>query len=199
MKTLAIQLLFLGILLPSILLTGCLSDDSYSHRQASESFRKCIGTDEFRALSDFATAFEHFLLDNGYRREGGDLTAAYKRYLRHILNLTETDTSWVFRHDELDEILQRFEELHIDALLYRGSIQLCATRVRYPDHMLMSHFREIMPQHTVSPRKFAEEFLREITPEETNDKVLRMMLALEYFLGPVLNELRPDEERRTCC
>jgi hypothetical protein len=185
-------------LLLLLICTGC-SREPYSHAQAEKNFSKCLEQDVYGALADFRLAFNDFLDDNGYIGEGEYLVDGYRNYLRHVLQLSGPDTAWIFRREALEEILQRFESLHIDALLYEGSIQSCAVRIRYPDDMLMASYRQIMPQHTVSPRKFAEEFVAKVRPDELDDHVLQIMVALEYFLGAVLGELRPDEEHRHCC
>jgi len=177
---------------------GC-SREPYSHALAEKNFSQCLGKEVYGALDDFRLAFNDFLDDNGYIGEEGSLLEGYRSYLRHVLELQEPDTAWQFRKENLEEILQRFEALHIDALLYQGTIQACAVKIRYPEEMLMASYRRIMPQHTVSPRKFAEEFLAKADAADFDDHVLQIMVALEYFLGAVLGELRPDEHHRHCC
>jgi len=192
-------LFFLLLLMGSLLLSpGCWRSD-YTIATGERQYRSCIGEEEYAALNLLREAFDQFLADNGYLDGHNNLYNGYRAYLYQVIHASEPDSNWVFREGELEEILQRFEELHMDALLYQGSLQKCVFNIDYPDTLLMASYREIMPQHTVPPQRFAEVFLHRAGEQEFEDPVLKIMVALEYFLGPVLGILRPDGERRPCC
>ncbi len=154
--------------------------------------RKCIGENEYSVLTDLSYAFEQFLQDNGYFNNENDKLNGYRKYLSHILLLNRPDTGWIFRTAELEEIMQRIEKQHIPDLLYDEKISNCVIDINYPDNYLMASYRKIMPQHTVSPQIFAEEFIAGMDKEQFKDPVVKIIIALEYFLGPVLSQLRPN-------
>jgi hypothetical protein len=155
--------------------------------------RECIGKKEYGVLEELSEAFEVFLYDNGYLTDTLSRAQGYKAYLSQILTMTSADTTWVYRHDELEKLLHRIEEHHIAELLYENTIAQCVINISYPENHIMANIRQIMPQHTVSPAKFAQEFVNVGDDAQLNDPVLRIMLAIEYFLGPVLGQLRPEE------
>jgi hypothetical protein len=154
--------------------------------------RECIGKEQHLVLSELTEAFELFLRDNGYLNDTTSRADGYKAYLRQILTMTSADTTWVYRHKELEELLHRIEKQHIAELLFDNTLTQCVINIPYPEGHIMANIRQIIPQHTVSPARFAQEFINVGDDAQLDDPVLRIMLAIEYFLGPVLGQLRPE-------
>lgn len=161
--------------------------------QSGCALRNCINKNQYKVLVELSDAFEVFMQDNGYLNDTGSRSMGYKAYLNAILTMHGPDTNWVYRRDALEKMLQRIEKQRIAELLFSNTLAGCVIRIPYPDGHIMADIRQIMPQHTVSPARFAEEFIRRGDDAQLEDPVLRIMLAVEYFLGPVLGQLRPEE------
>lgn len=166
---------------------------SFAPQDAEEFFNECAGDVHNNLLTELNNQFELFLYDNGFYVTPEEKLSGYKAYLQFLLDRKELDTSWVFRNDELEELLIRIEEAHLAEAIFDKVITYCVLDIPYPNDYLMSRYHEIMPQHTVSPEKFASEFILNVDEEQFRDPVVRKMVSLEYFLGPLLYLLRPDE------
>ena len=180
----------LGIGLFLILRNPC---NTHRYGNSGCELRKCIGNDQYQVLEELSGAFELFLHDNGYINDSVSQADGYKAYLNQILSMTQADSSWVYRLNDLELLLKRIEEQHIAELLYENTMISCVITIPYPEDHIMAHIRQIIPQHTVSPARFAQEFIQVGNDAQLDDPVLRIMLAIEYFLGPVLGQLRPEE------
>jgi hypothetical protein len=181
------------LLLFAVIATGC-NRNSFSPRKADRQFSECIGEAQHQVIVDLNQQFEAFLLENGFATHEKDLLQGYKKYLQHLLDRKGLDTTWKFNKAALETVLKGFEELHLAEMLYEEKVSQCVIGIEYPDNYLMAHFREVMPQHVVSPEMFATKFIQEVDQEQFEDQVLKTMISLEYFLGPTLYLLRPDEK-----
>jgi hypothetical protein len=170
---------------------GC-NRDQFTIEKASEEYTECLGNEYVKLLEKLTAEFEHFLGDNGFIKEG-DMLTGYKDYLQHLLQRKGLDTSWHFRLNELELLMQEIEAQHFAEIVYEGKVSQCAIDLKYPQQYIMARYREIMPQHSVSPEVFMRAFVEKADPVQFRDPVLKHMIALEYFLGPVLYLLRPDE------
>jgi hypothetical protein len=179
------------ILLVTPMLSGCLRE-KFSLELAADQYRECLGKENYALLEKLAFQFEQFLSDNHYVREG-NMLEGYKGYLQHLLDRKGLDTSWHYRLDELEALLLEFEHHHLAEVIYEEKVSQCAIEIDYPQHYIMARYREIMPQHTVSPEVFMRTFIQKADEKQFRDQVLKSMVALEYFLGNVLYLLRPDE------
>lgn len=166
---------------------------SFTPQDAEEFFNECAGDSNNQLLESLNRQFELFLYDNGFYKSPEEKLEGYKAYLQFLLDRKGLDTTWVFRKDELENLVIGIEEAHLAEALFERVITYCVLDIPYPNDYLMARYYEIMPQHTVSPEKFASEFIQNIDEEQFSDPVLRKMISLEYFLGPLLYLLRPDE------
>lgn len=172
--------------------SGC-SDNSFSFAKADQKFSNCLGRDVDHLLNNLSEQFELFLSDNGFAASDEEMLTGYKHYLQYLLDGKGFDTAWVFRIEALENLMILIEQNNFADLLKDEIISSCVLEITYPDQYLMARFRQIMPQHTVSPERFASEFIEHIDNEQFKDNVLKKMIAIEYFLGPVLHLLRPDK------
>jgi len=179
------------ILFVAAAFSGC-NRDKFTVQKASGQYSECIGSEYYDILMKLSSEFEHFLADNRFVTDG-ELLEGYKGYLQHLLDRKGLDSTWYFRMTELEALMQEVEALHLAELIYDGKVSQCAIDIEYPQHYIMARYREIMPQHSVSPEVFMRTFVQKADQEQFKDPVLKSMIALEYFLGPVLYLLRPDE------
>lgn len=181
------------LLLFAVIAAGC-SPNRFSPAKADRKLKECIGEAQHQLIRDLNHQFEAFLLDNGFANNEKDLLQGYKKYLQHLLDRKGLDTAWKFNKPALETTLKGFEQLHLAELLYEEKVSECVIGIEYPDNYLMAHYREVMPQHAVSPEMFATRFVKEVDQKQFEDPVLKSMVSLEYFLGPILYLLRPDEK-----
>ncbi len=186
---------FLHFLLPlaccTFLWTSC-NIPSHDIAAAEAHMDSCIGPENNRLLEKLTVCFDNFLIDNNFCHGRKDLLDGYKNWLQYLLEQKGMDTTWMFRYNDLEKLISEFEELHFAEWLYDGRFADCLLEVEYPEHYLMAGYAGIMPQHTVSPEKFASEFIRQVNKRQFRDPLLKKAVALDYFLGPVLFVIRPD-------
>jgi hypothetical protein len=174
--------------------TGCkhrYTDEEFIARE--QQFDSCFGHDYNTALEGLTDAFDKFLVDNKFCKNSDDLLDGYKKWLGYLLEGKGPDTTWKFRIHELEALLVKMEALHFPEVIEDESFSACVLSLEYPDGWIMKQYREIMPQHTVSPERFAKEFVDSIDRDQFRDPVIRKVVALEYFLGPILHILRPEQ------
>lgn len=108
------------------------------------------------------------------------------------MNSQGLNSAWTFQNPRLEKMILLMELHHFAEFLNSDDLSNCVFQVNYPEHFTMADYRKIMPQHMVSPERFASTFIADIDKEQFQDPVLRKLIALEYFLGPVIYILRPD-------
>lgn len=173
--------------------TGCRTNGDKDLKAREQLLDSCIGHEYNQVLDELTKAFDVFLVDNRFCRNDEELLGGYKNWLGYLLEGKGMDTAWKFRLNDLETVLSEMEQLNFAEVMYGEEISHCVLELPYPDNWMMHRFREIMPQHSVSPEVFAREFIKLVDEQQFNDPVLKKMIALEYFLGPILHVLRPDE------
>ncbi|HRZ41359.1 MAG TPA: hypothetical protein P5228_01495 [Bacteroidales bacterium] len=190
---------FSTVLFPVVLLlllqagTGCRNQSHKDLVARDQQLDSCIGNDYNETLDQLTEAFGVFLIDNRFCRSDKELLKGYKNWLGFLLEGKGMDSTWKFRVNELESLLTRMEQLNFAEMMYREEITHCVLELSYPNDWMMHRFREIMPQHSVSPEVLAREFIKSVDEQQFSDPVLKKVIALEYFLGPILHVLRPDE------
>lgn len=166
-----------------------------NHRDADareKQLNECVGKESNALLNRLTAAFDDFLVDNRFCRTKDELLSGYKNWLQYLLDQKGLDSTWKFRYEVLDSLVTDMEKTNFAEMLYSQKFSECVMAMEYPDDWILAHYREIMPQHSVSPQKFAEEFVKNADQKQFDDPVIRKIIALEYFLGPILHILRPD-------
>ncbi len=181
------------ILVSLILSAGCNHNEAGEASAREEQLDSCLGPEYNALLNGLTEAFGKFLIDNRFCRNQDELLSGYKNWLGYLMEGKGMDTSWKFRLNELETMLGDMEEIHFAEKMYEGNFTSCILDLQYPEDWVMYRYREIMPQHTVSPETFAREFINGVDDKQFGDPVIRKLVALEYFLGPILHILRPDD------
>lgn len=185
-------LLILVLIFLSFSLYSCKEKKEFDNEMPVKMMKECLGEDNYEILEKLSAAFDTFLLDNNFSKSEDDMLNGYKGYLNYLLDRKRQAPSWHIRTDDMEDIIQEIERKHFAELLRDGTFAHCIFMIDYPHNYLMARYKEIMPQHTVSPETFAGEFVQNITEEEFQDPVIKQIVALEYFLGIGLSLLRPD-------
>ncbi|MFO7723658.1 MAG: hypothetical protein R6V49_10605, partial [Bacteroidales bacterium] len=165
---------FLLFLFVPMAFSGC-NHDKFSLQKMSEQYSECIGSENYDIMLKLSSEFEGFLADNKFVTNG-DILEGYKGYLQHLLDRKGLDTSWYFRLPELEVLMQEVEALHLAELIYEGKVSQCAIDLEYPQQYIMAGYREIMPQHSVSPEVFMRTFVQKVDQEQFKDPVLKSMI-----------------------
>lgn len=177
-----------------LLLPGCGRKKTvriYTRNNAQ--LRACLGVPTDDILCDLKDLFEEFLIRNEFVEEGS-MMSGYKSYLKYIL-YNYPDSSWTYNVPASKRLIERIEDTpEFMRMIDQSRIHECMHKINYADTMFMALYTRDLPVEQANPAAMGQAFLERVDEDEFRDPVLRKMIALEYFLGLIVDQVRPDPQ-----